>query len=288
MKFTTYLRQGQPRVAVVDGEAAIDLNDAQPQVNAELRSALRAGTDLHAAARAALGSNASRMPLAGLSYAPLLPEPGKIICLGLNYFDHAKEAGREKPEYPWFFYRGASSLLAHGKPGWVPKVSSKFDYEAELAVVIGTRVPRHVAQADALKYVFGYSCFNDMSVRDFQKRTPQWTIGKNFDATGGFGPLLVTADELPPGASGLRVQSRLNGQVMQDANTSDMIFSVAEIIVLLAQCMTLEPGDVISMGTPGGVGQSRTPPVWMKPGDTIEVEIERIGTLRNPIVAEAI
>jgi 2-keto-4-pentenoate hydratase/2-oxohepta-3-ene-1,7-dioic acid hydratase in catechol pathway len=286
MKFTNYLRQGQPRVAVVDGDAAIDLNDVQPQVNAELRSGLRAGTDLHAAARAAVGSHASRMPLAGLSYAPLLPEPGKIICLGLNYFDHAKEAGREKPEYPWFFYRGASSLLAHGKPGWVPKVSSKFDYEAELAVVIGTRVPRHVSRADALKYVFGYSCFNDMSVRDFQKRTPQWTIGKNFDATGGFGPLLVTADELPPGASGLRVQSRLNGQVMQDANTSDMIFNVAETIALLAQCMTLEPGDVISMGTPGGVGQSRTPPVWMKADDTIEVEIEGIGTLRNPIVAE--
>jgi 2-keto-4-pentenoate hydratase/2-oxohepta-3-ene-1,7-dioic acid hydratase in catechol pathway len=286
MKFTTYLRQGQPRVAVVDGEAAIDLNDVQSHVNAELRSALRAGIDLHAAALAAVASHASRMPLAGLSYAPLLPEPGKIICLGLNYFDHAKEAGREKPEYPWLFYRGASSLLAHGKPGWVPKVSSKLDYEAELAVVIGTRVPRHVSQADALKHVFGYSCFNDMSVRDFQKRTPQWTIGKNFDATGGFGPLLVTADELPPGASGLRVQSRLNGQVMQDANTSDMIFNVAETIALLAQCMTLEPGDVISMGTPGGVGQSRTPPVWMKADDTIEVEIEGIGTLRNPIVAE--
>lgn len=286
MKFTTYLRQGQPRVAVVDGEAAIDLNDVQPQVNPELRSALRVGTDLQAAARAAVGSNALRMPLVGLSYAPLLPEPGKIICLGLNYFDHAKEGGREKPEYPWFFYRGASSLLAHGKPGWVPKVSSKLDYEAELAVVIGTRVPRHVSQADALRHVFGYSCFNDMSVRDFQKRTPQWTIGKNFDATGGFGPLLVTADELPPGASGLRVQSRLNGQVMQDANTSDMIFSVAETIALLAQCMTLEPGDVISMGTPGGVGQSRTPPVWMKADDTIEVEIEGIGTLRNPIIAE--
>jgi acylpyruvate hydrolase len=286
MKITSYLRKGQVRTAIVDGDAAIDLQDAQPQVSADLRSALRAGSDLIGAGRAAISGSAARQPLASLSYAPLLPEPGKTICLGLNYFDHAKEGGRDKPEYPWFFYRGASSLLGHGQPGLAPKVSSKFDYEAELAVVIGTRVPRHVSQADALQHVFGYSCFNDMSVRDFQKRTPQWTIGKNFDATGGFGPVLVTADELPPGATGLRIQSRLNGQVMQDANTSDMIFSVAETIALLAQCMTLEPGDAIIMGTPGGVGQSRTPPVWMKAGDTIEVEIERIGTLRNPIAAE--
>jgi acylpyruvate hydrolase len=154
-------------------------------------------------------------------------------------------------------------------------------------VVIGRTVPRHVKREDALQYVFGYSCFNDMSVRDFQKRTPQWTIGKNFDASGGFGPWLVTADELAPGATGLRIRSRLNGEVMQDANTSDMIFAVDETIMLLAQCMTLEPGDVIVMGTPAGVGQARTPPVWMKPGDRIEIEIEKIGTLVNPIVAEA-
>ncbi|MBL8359710.1 MAG: fumarylacetoacetate hydrolase family protein [Rubrivivax sp.] len=277
MRFTTYLRDGTPRLAVVDGDAAVDLA-------ADLRAELARGTDLAAAGRAALASAAPRLPLASLAHAPLVPEPGKIVCLGLNYFDHAKEGGRDKPEYPWFFFRGKSSLVAHGVPGLLPKVSSKFDYEAELAVVIGRTVPRHVSQADALAYVFGYTCFNDMSVRDFQKRTPQWTIGKNFDATGGFGPVLVTADELPPGAAGLRIQSRLNGQVMQDANTSDMIFSVAETIHLLAQCLTLEPGDVIVMGTPAGVGQARTPPVWMKAGDTIE--IERIGTLRNPIAAE--
>ena len=280
MRFTTYLRDGQPRLAVVDGDTAIDLA-------ADLRAELEDGTDLIAAARAALASGARRLPLAGLRFAPLVPEPGKIICLGLNYYDHAKEGGRDKPDYPWFFYRGKSSLVGHGEPGLVPKVSGKFDYEAELAVVIGTRVPRHVAQADALRHVFGYSCFNDMSVRDYQKRTPQWTIGKNFDRTGGFGPVLLTADELPAGAKGLRIQSRLNGQVMQDANTSDMIFSVAETIALLAQCMTLDPGDAIIMGTPAGVGQARTPPVWMKAGDTIEIEIERIGTLSNPIAAEA-
>ena len=227
------------------------------------------------------------MPLASLAFAPLVPEPGKTVCLGLNYFDHAKEGGRtEKPDYPWFFYRGKSSLLGHGQPGLAPKVSAKFDYEAELALVIAKTVPRHVTQADALAYVFGYTCFNDMSVSDYQKRTPQWTIGKNFDATGGFGPVLVSADELAPGATGLRIQSRLNGQLMQDASTSDMIVSVAETIALLAECMSFEAGDTIVMGTPAGVGQARTPPVWMKVGDAVEIEIERIGVLRNPITAE--
>jgi len=287
MRFTTYLLDGAPRLAVVDGDQLIDLNQAQPQVPADLRAALRAGLDLHAAARAAIASPAPRVPLASVRLAPLVPEPGKIVCLGLNYFDHAKEGGRDKPEYPWFFFRGASSLIAHGDAGVVPRVSAKFDYEAELALVIGQRVPRHTTQADALRHVFGYTPFNDMSVRDYQKRTPQWTIGKNFDGTGGFGPVLVTADELPPGATGLHIQGRLNGEVMQDANTSDMIFSVAETIALLAEVLTLEPGDVIVMGTPAGVGQARTPPVWMKAGDTYEVEIERIGLLSNPIAAEA-
>lgn len=286
MKFTTYLRQGAPRLAVVDGNELIDLHDAQPQVPSDLRAALKAGIDLQAAAGAALAGHFKRQPFASVQLAPLVPEPGKTVCLGLNYFDHAKEGGREKPDYPWFFFRGASSLIAHNDAGVVPTVSSKFDYEAELAVVIGRTVPRHTKEADALPYVFGYSCFNDMSVRDYQKRTPQWTIGKNFDGTGGFGPVLVTADELPPGATGLKIQGRLNGQVMQDANTSDMIFNVAETIALLAEVLTLEPGDVIVMGTPAGVGQARTPPVWMKAGDTYEVEIERIGTLVNPIVSE--
>lgn len=285
MKFTTYLRSGAPRLAVIDGDDLIDLNDADPQVPADLRAALKAGVDPRAAAPRAI-QQGRRQPLAAAQLAPLVPEPGKIVCLGLNYYDHAKEGGREKPEYPWFFFRAASSLVAHGQAGWVPKVSAKFDYEAELAVVIGQTVPRHTTQQEALQYIFGYSCFNDMSVRDYQKRTPQWTIGKNFDRTGGFGPHLVTADELPPGATGLRIRALLNGQVMQDANTSDMIFSVAETIALLAEVLTLEPGDVIVMGTPAGVGQARTPQVWMKAGDTIEIDIAQVGTLRNRIVNE--
>ena len=287
MKFTTFHKNGQDRLGLIDGDHVIDLNAAQPQVNADLRLALKSGVDLAQAAKHALASSAERLPMSGLTLSPLMPEPGKIICLGLNYFDHAKEGGRDKPEYPWFFLRSASSLLAPNADAMLPKVSERLDYEAELAVVIGKTI-KHATLDTALGCVFGYSCFNDISVRDYQKKTPQWTIGKNFDKTGGFGPVLVTADELPVGAVGLKIQSRLNGQVMQDANTQDMIWGVAEMIKLLTECMTLEPGDLIIMGTPAGVGQARTPPVWMKNGDTVEIEIEHIGVLRNKIQNEVV
>ena len=286
MQFVSFYVSDIPRLGVMTDDGIIDLAAAQPQIPSDLVAALASGADLLAAANAAIASNAARLPLAGIRYAPVVPRPGKIICLGLNYFDHAKEGGREKPDYPWFFLRGATSLIAHGEAGLRPRVSERFDYEAELAVVIGKKA-RHLTQANALDCVFGYSCFNDMSVRDYQKKTPQWTIGKNFDGTGALGPVLVSADQLSPGATGLRIQSRLNGKVMQDADTSDMIWGVAETIALLTECLTLEPGDVIAMGTPAGVGQARTPPVWMKHGDTIEIEIDGIGLLSNPIRDEA-
>jgi 2-keto-4-pentenoate hydratase/2-oxohepta-3-ene-1,7-dioic acid hydratase in catechol pathway len=289
LKFTTYRAQdGAARLAVLDGDSVIDLNRVLPDVPADIRAALLAGVDLVAAARRAieLAAPAERRPLAGLALAPVVPEPGKTVCLGLNYYDHAAESGRDKPVYPWFFLRATTSLLAHGEASPLPLVSERLDWEAELAVVIGKRA-RHVQREDALDYVFGYACFIDISVRDYQKRTPQWTIGKNFDRTGGLGPTLVSADELPAGGAGLRIQSRLNGQVMQDANTADMIWDVAETIALLSECLTLEPGDVIAMGTPAGVGQSRVPPRWMKDGDTIEVEIEGVGLLVNRIESEA-
>lgn len=286
MRFITYIQGSQQRLGVVTGQEVIDLNQAQPHISADLRTALRAGQDLAGAAKAAIASNAKRVPLSSVTLAPVLPEPGKIVCLGLNYYDHAKEGGREKPVYPWFFLRCASSLLAPNAKALRPKVSERLDWEAELAVVIGKTV-KHATMDNALGAVFGYSVFNDISVRDYQKKTPQWTIGKNFDRTGPFGPVLVTADELPAGATDLRIQARLNGQVMQDANTRDMIWGVAETITLLTECMTLEPGDVIVMGTPAGVGQARTPPVWMKHGDVVEIEIENIGLLRNTIEDEA-
>ncbi|MDO9280254.1 MAG: fumarylacetoacetate hydrolase family protein [Polaromonas sp.] len=286
MRFTTFRQQNQDRLGVVTGSDVIDLQLALPDLSSDLRTNLRNGVDMMAAAKAAIESKTPRMPLASLTLSPLLPEPGKIICLGLNYFDHAKEGGRDKPEYPWFFMRTATSLLAPNAKALRPKVSVRFDYEAEVAVIIGKTV-KHATLDNALDAVFGYSCFNDISVRDYQKKTPQWSIGKNFDRTGGFGPVLVTADELPTGASELRIQTRLNGQIMQDANTRDMIWGVAETIKLVSECMTLEPGDLIIMGTPAGVGQARNPPVWMKHGDTVEIEIDNIGILRNTIEDEA-
>lgn len=286
MKLISYYKNEQIRTGVLDGDQIVDLNDAVSSISYDLLTALNSGADVTAAAKTALASAAPRMALQAVKLAVPVPRPGKIICLGLNYYDHAKEGGRDKPEYPWFFYRGASSLIADGEVGLRPRVSERLDYEAELAVIIGKRA-KHLSETDALSCVFGYSCFNDISVRDYQKKTPQWTIGKNFDNSGPFGPVLVTADELAPGATGLRIQSRLNGKVMQDANTTDMIWSVAETIKLLTECMTLEPGDVIIMGTPAGVGQARVPPVWMKDGDTVEIEIERIGTLITPIKNEA-
>jgi 2-keto-4-pentenoate hydratase/2-oxohepta-3-ene-1,7-dioic acid hydratase in catechol pathway len=218
---------------------------------------------------------------------PALPiaRPDKFICVGLNYALHAKEGGHPIPTYPSFFLRVPTSLTAAGAPVLRPKVSIQLDYECELTIVIG-KGGRHIPEAKALEHVFGYTLFNDVSVRDFQRKTSQWTPGKNFDSTGPLGPWVVTADELPPGASGLRITTRVNGETMQDSNTSDMIFSTARIVSLVSEFMTLAPGDLIATGTPSGVAHARKPPAWMKAGDTVEVEVERIGVLKNPIVDE--
>jgi len=211
---------------------------------------------------------------------------GKIICVGLNYADHASEASMKAPDYPTLFARFPSSLIAHDEPIVRPRVSDKLDYEGELVAVIGKR-GRYIPRTAALSHVCGYSIFNDGSIRDFQLRTPQWTVGKNFDNTGPFGPVFVSADELPPGAHGLKIETRLNGRVMQSATTADLIFDVATLVALISEAMTLEPGDLIITGTPAGVGAARKPPVFMKAGDICEVEIEGIGILRNPIADEA-
>lgn len=229
-------------------------------------------------------ATAATVALASVQQLPCIPNPGKIICLGVNYVDHAKEGGNTVADYPAVFLRCATSLLAHGAPMKVPSISSKLDYEAEFALVI-SRTTRFVSEEQALDYVFGYACFNDGSVRDYQRKTTQWTVGKNFDGTGAFGPWLVSADQVPAGAKGLRIQSRLNGKIMQDASTDDMVFDVARTISLMSHAMTLEAGDVIVMGTPAGVGYARTPPVFMAAGDTIEIEVEGMGVLSNPIAA---
>jgi 2-keto-4-pentenoate hydratase/2-oxohepta-3-ene-1,7-dioic acid hydratase in catechol pathway len=289
MRLISYLKDGRAAIGVIKSATAtefVDLGTTGLAFATDMATLLAAPGALAAVKTAADAAPAHAVkPLAGITYLPVVPRPPKIICLGLNYADHAKEGGHAKPEYPSFFMRGATSQVAHNQPIIRPKASTKLDYEAELAVIVGTRA-RHLTKANALSCVAGYACYNDGSVRDYQRKTNQWTIGKNFDATGGFGPCLVTADELPAGAAGLRIQSRLNGKVMQDANTKDFLFDVVESLCIITECITLEPGDVIITGTPAGVGYARTPPVWMAPGDICEIDIEGVGVLSNPIADE--
>ena len=246
---------------------------ALPELIAQGADLLRIGRSLGQSP--AIDLNAVRL-------LPPVPVPPKILCVGLNYDDHLEESGLKKPAYPEIFARFATSLIPHQEPIRRPRESIALDYEAELAVVIG-KPGRSIPQEEALDHVAGYSLFNDASVRDFQLRTPQWTMGKNFDGTGSFGPWLVTPDAVPPGARGLRIQGRLNGRVMQDARTDQLIFSVPALIEMISVAMSLERGDVIITGTPGGVGAARKPPVFMQPGDIFEVEIEGIGVLTNPV-----
>ena len=286
MKLINYIEDSKSHFGAVMGDKVIDLHAADNRVPASFSAFLHQGGDLDVLKSVAASAKAkATRSLEGLIYDVALPHPGKMFCLGQNYLEHAKEGGSAAPQYPNIFMRVPTSLVAHEQPIIRPKVSTKLDYEAELCVIIGKRI-RHAKLADALSVVFGYSCFNDATVRDYQRRTTQFTIGKNFDGTGAFGPCVVTADELPEGAKGLSIKSRLNGQVMQDDRTSSMIFSVAETIVALSEAITLEAGDVIVTGTPAGVGYPRNPPVFMKAGDVIEVEIEGVGLLRNPVVDE--
>jgi 2-keto-4-pentenoate hydratase/2-oxohepta-3-ene-1,7-dioic acid hydratase in catechol pathway len=284
MRLVSYLDQGVASWGVLEGSRVIPSAQLGQNFPPTLMALI---ADAEAFNRLSVGwrdrsSDMTGSLLTDLDMLPCIQRPGKVICLGVNYIDHAKEGGNQIGDYPAVFLRCSTSLLAHRAPLKVPSISDKLDFEAELAVVIG-RAARHVSEQEALSAVFGYACFNDATLRDYQRKTSQWTVGKNFDATGAFGPCLVTSDELPAGCVGLHIESRLNGQVMQSANTADMAFGVARTVSLLSESMTLEPGDVVVMGTPGGVGYARTPPVWMKAGDTIEVEIEGVGVLSNPV-----
>jgi len=272
------------------GEAVIDLQAVDPTMPGDLGEILRRSngdlSPLRDAAKRA--SPAARLPLKGLKFGLPVARPGKVICLGLNYLEYVKEGSQRDniPKFPTIFMRGNTSLVPHGEPIIRPRASETLDYEAELIFVVGRRA-KHLTVDNAYGCIAGYSCGNEGSVREYQRKTTQWDMGKNFDRTGGFGPWLVTADELPPGGKGLKIQSRLNGQLMQSDNTNNMMFPVAECIAYITQGMTLEPGDVVFTGTPSGVGHARKPnPVWMKPGDTCEIEIEGIGVLSNPIEAE--
>ncbi len=277
------------RIGVVEGDAVIDLQAVEPKLPSDLGEVLRANKgDLSPLADLAKRAPASaRRPLAGLRYGYPVARPGKIICLGLNYLDHVKEGPNRDniPKFPTIFFRCQTSLVPHEQPIIRPLISETLDYEAELVVVIG-KSAKHLTMDNAYSCIAGYSNFNEGSVREFQRRTTQWAMGKNFDRTGGFGPWMVTADELPPGGKGLKIESRVDGKVMQSDNTANMMFPVAETLVDITQAMTLEPGDILVTGTPSGVAHARKPPAWMRHGQVAEIEIEGIGILRNPIEDE--
>jgi len=281
MRLAAFLRNGKPALGARIDQEIVDLTAAG--LPATLDELLRAGPDGMAAAQRAIASAHVRLPLSDIEWLPPVQSPSKAIAVGLNYVDHAAEGNFDPPKYPVLFHRYPSSWVAHGKPLERPHVSTHFDYEGELLVVIG-KGGRYIDKAKALDHVAGYSLFNDGSVRDYQRKSTQWMMGKNFDRSGSFGPEFVTADELPAGAIGLKLQTRLNGQVMQDANTRDMIFDVAMLVAVCSEPFALQPGDIIISGTPAGVGFARKPPVFMKAGDVCEVEIEGIGVLSNPIV----
>ncbi|MFN0042263.1 MAG: fumarylacetoacetate hydrolase family protein [Alphaproteobacteria bacterium] len=280
MRLVTYKANGRVSYgAVVDG-GVVDLAKRLP--HASLKALLAAGAI--ADAKRAVTGQAADVKLDAIVFLPPIPDPDKIICIGLNYDEHRKETGREKTAYPTLFTRFADTQVGHGQALVKPKSTSQFDYEGELAIVIGKR-GRHVPKERALEYVAGYSCYHDGSVRDWQSHTTQFVPGKNFPATGGFGPWLVTADEIPD-PSKLTLATRLNGQEVQRAGTDMMIFPIPELIAYITAFTELMPGDVIPTGTPSGVGSRRNPQLFMKPGDIAEVEISNVGTLKNPVIGE--
>ena len=282
MKIASFVYQNRSTYGIVEGDHVIDLESLKPHLGADLKEAITRNR------LSELGADAlkdlPRLALSEITFLPVIANPGKVLCIGINYATHVRETGRDMPTYPMIFTRFADSQTAHLQPIVRPTVSHKLDFEGELAVVIG-KTARHVKPEDALDYVAGYACYNDGSVRDWQKHTIQFVPGKNFPATGGFGPWMVTSDEIVD-PQDLELTTRLNGEVMQHTRTSDMIFDVRKLIEYCTAFTELAPGDVIVSGTTGGVGAFREPPVWMKPGDIVEIEIERIGILRNSIVDE--
>ncbi|MCX6031534.1 MAG: fumarylacetoacetate hydrolase family protein [Chloroflexi bacterium] len=291
MKLITFVHKGQTRlgalIADAGGERVYDLNRLDPRLPADMLGFLAAGKPAHALAQQALATASPNrsLALADVTLKAPIPQPGKIICIGQNYLAHAQEGGASAPPFPIIFAKYNNSVIAHGEPIVIPAAVEKPDYEGELAVVIGRR-GRNIPEAEALDYVAGYMPLNDVSARDWQGRTSQWVIGKTPDTFCPMGPALVTADEVPD-VQNLRVRTLIGDEVLQDGHTSLMIFPVARLIWDMARVMTLEPGDVIATGTPAGIGAARTPPRWLRPGDVVRIEIEKVGVLENPVVAES-
>lgn len=290
MRLVTFVHQSRTRIGVLSAregqQGVLDLQRAQPQLPTDMMAFLEGGATALEAARSAVASAPAEawLPEAGVTLLAPVPRPGKILCMGHNYHDHSGLAVGELPEYPTFFSKYANTVIGPGQPIVLPRVSEQVDNEAELACVIGRRA-RHIPEGQALDCVAGYTIFNDVSARDFGKRSSQWMMGKTFDTFGPMGPVLVTTDEIPdPG--NLELSLTVNGQEIQNSNTRHFIFSIPFLIAYLSEVMTLEPGDLLSTGTPARLEAFRDNPIYMKPGDEVRVQIEKIGELRNTFVAE--
>lgn len=283
MKLISYRKDGKPSFGAVVADQVVDLGKPFPA--ASNLAALLADPSLLEQAKAYAASAPADYAFSDVQLEPVIPAPGKIICVGINYVAHAAEAGRKVGEHPVIFQRFAETLLAHNAPLLRPKVSQEFDFEAELAVVIG-KGGAHIAPEDAMAHVAGYTCFNDASVRDWQFHTHQYGMGKTFRSTGALGPWLVTADEIADYRE-LRVTGVLNGEQMQEGTLSELAFDIPTLISYVSKALTWHPGDILATGTPSGIGFKRNPPIFLKPGDTFEVVISQIGTLSNPVIDEA-
>lgn len=282
MRFVSYLLNGTDTNLAVrsDGRLVALPKQERHRQPDSLMELVQKGQAALEAAGAAILRHGESIDEQNIQFLPPIPRPPKIICIGLNYLDHTKESKFEQPTYPTVFLRVPSSFVGHNRALIRPTCSEQFDYEGELVAYIGKR-GRHISKENALEHVIGWSVSNEGSVRDYQFKSPQWTVGKNFDKSGSIGPDFVTADEVPDGGAGLKIETRLNGVTVQSATTSDMVFDVRTIISIISEAMTLEPGDVIVTGTPAGVGLARKPPLFMKKGDKVEVEVQGVGLLQN-------
>jgi len=281
MKIASFIYDGRSSYGVVSGDTVSDAGAVLGQCYSDLRSVLESSDGL---AELAALRDAPVLSVEQVQWLPVIPNPDKVLCVGLNYLKHIVETGREVPKHPTLFTRFASAQVGHDQPLIQPKASTAFDFEGELAIVIG-KAGRHISKENALQHVAGYSLFNDGSIRDWQRHTLQFTAGKNFVGSGSFGPWLVTKEEITD-INSLVLETRLNGEVVQREGLDDLLFKIPELIEYISTFTELLPGDVIATGTPGGVGAFRTPPLWMKPGDVVEVEVEGIGTLKNTVNAE--
>jgi 2-keto-4-pentenoate hydratase/2-oxohepta-3-ene-1,7-dioic acid hydratase in catechol pathway len=284
MKLLTFSHNGREQVGIRRDDQVIPVSSVAPDLPGSMLGLL-AGGHLDALQSKVESYDGDTVAVKDIEYQILIPRPGKVICIGRNYAAHAAEGGAATPTFPEVFFRGPTSLVPHQGTIVRPQCSEMLDFEGEIAVVIGKSC-RHATEENALQFIAGYTLFNEATIRNYQKFSSQWTIGKNFDDTGAFGPELVTSDELPDGIAGMNLMTRLNGELMQDGQTDDLVFPVRTLIKILSECMTLEPGDVVVTGTPAGVGYARKPPIWMKAGDTVEIEVAGIGKLVNTIKDE--